>query len=101
MLLGILCYGGILSRSWSLSVISLPRHVCGLLSVSQVILTLEMSLGYMFALQSSNMCLADACGALHCDYFNSLSSEPKKQAAACKPAVVEKNRHSCEVGSST
>lgn len=49
---------------------------------------------------SSNSCLADACGALHCDYYNSLSSKPQIQAT-CKLAVVEKNRHSCEVLANT
>lgn len=59
-----------------------------------------MSWGKWCVLQSSNRCLADACGAMHCDYFNSLSSEPKTQTATCKAAVVDKNRHSCEVGRS-
>jgi hypothetical protein len=50
---------------------------------------------------SSNRCLADACGAMHCDYFNSLSIEPKTQTATCKAAVVDKNRHSCEILANT
>ena len=50
------------------------------------------------AMQSSNKCLADTCGALHCDYFDDLSSLKPKAQATCKPAVVEKNRHACEVG---
>lgn len=49
------------------------------------------------ALQSLNMCLADACGALHCDYYNSLSTSKSQKQSTCKPAVVERNRHSCEV----
>ncbi|KAG0597704.1 hypothetical protein M758_12G015200 [Ceratodon purpureus] len=50
---------------------------------------------------SSNKCLADTCGALHCDYFDSLSSSKPKMQATCKPAVVEKNRHACEVLANT
>ncbi|KAG7539024.1 Zinc finger C2H2-type [Arabidopsis suecica] len=37
-------------------------------------------------------CLADLCGALHCDFV--LSS--KKPKTKCNPAAVAKNRHLCE-----
>lgn len=51
--------------------------------------------------KSLNMCLADACGALHCDYYNSLSTSKSQKQSTCKPAVVERNRHSCEVLANT
>ncbi|WZZ54028.1 hypothetical protein YC2023_054135 [Brassica napus] len=38
-------------------------------------------------------CLADLCGALHCDFV--LSS--KKAKSKCNPAAAAKNRHLCEV----
>lgn len=41
---------------------------------------------------SRSKCLADLCGALHCDFMmNSKSSRSK-----CNPAAVAKNRHLCE-----
>ncbi|KAH9776625.1 C2H2-type domain-containing protein [Citrus sinensis] len=41
---------------------------------------------------SHGKCLADLCGALHCDFMmNSKSSRSK-----CNPAAVAKNRHLCE-----
>lgn len=44
-------------------------------------------------LQTDTKCLADLCGALHCDFV--LSS--KKPKSKCNPAAVAKNRHLCEV----
>ncbi|CAH2043699.1 unnamed protein product [Thlaspi arvense] len=41
---------------------------------------------------SDTKCLADLCGALHCDFV--LSS--KKAKSKCNPAAVAKNRHLCE-----
>ncbi|CAF1894893.1 unnamed protein product, partial [Brassica oleracea] len=38
-------------------------------------------------------CLADLCGALHCDFV--LSS--KKAKSKCNPAAAAKNSHLCEV----
>lgn len=43
--------------------------------------------------QTDTKCLADLCGALHCDFV--LSS--KKPKTKCNPAAVAKNRHLCEV----
>ncbi|XP_031253437.1 uncharacterized protein LOC116111382 [Pistacia vera] len=41
---------------------------------------------------SHSNCLADLCGALHCDFvMNSKSSKTK-----CNPAAVARNRHLCE-----
>ncbi|KAL4323137.1 hypothetical protein GQ457_11G028270 [Hibiscus cannabinus] len=41
---------------------------------------------------SQNKCLADLCGALHCDFvINS-----KLHKAKCNPAAVARNRHLCE-----
>uniref|UniRef100_A0A1D1Y929 Zinc finger C2H2 protein ECU10_0150 n=1 Tax=Anthurium amnicola TaxID=1678845 RepID=A0A1D1Y929_9ARAE len=37
-------------------------------------------------------CLADLCGALHCDQV----IESKKPKAKCNPAAVARNRHLCE-----
>ncbi|KAH9535127.1 hypothetical protein CY35_17G037600 [Sphagnum magellanicum] len=45
---------------------------------------------------SANRCLADFCGALHCDYVDGLSNSKWKKTT-CKPAVVDRNRHLCEV----
>lgn len=45
--------------------------------------------------QSGSKCLADLCGALHCDFFvNSKSAKTK-----CNPAAAARNRHLCEVSS--
>ncbi|XP_043813597.1 uncharacterized protein LOC110617680 isoform X1 [Manihot esculenta] len=41
---------------------------------------------------SEGKCLADLCGALHCDFVMN-SKSPKTK---CKPAAVAKNRHLCE-----
>lgn len=43
--------------------------------------------------QTGTKCLADLCGALHCDFV--LSS--KKGKSKCNPAAAAKNRHLCEV----
>ncbi|XP_056843634.1 uncharacterized protein LOC130495974 isoform X2 [Raphanus sativus] len=40
-------------------------------------------------------CLADLCGALHCDFVLS-SSSSKKGKSKCNPAAAAKNRHLCE-----
>lgn len=49
------------------------------------------------SIQSHGKCLADLCGALHCDFMmNSKSSRSK-----CNPAAVVKNRHLCEVVSTS
>ncbi|KAF5732189.1 hypothetical protein HS088_TW18G00880 [Tripterygium wilfordii] len=41
---------------------------------------------------NDSKCLADLCGALHCDFvLNSKSTKTK-----CNPAAVERNRHLCE-----
>ncbi|CAM6038676.1 unnamed protein product [Sphagnum compactum] len=45
---------------------------------------------------SANRCLADFCGALHCDYIDGLSNSKWKKTT-CKPAVVDRNHHLCEV----
>ncbi|XP_043813599.1 uncharacterized protein LOC110617680 isoform X4 [Manihot esculenta] len=42
---------------------------------------------------SEGKCLADLCGALHCDFVMN-SKSPKTK---CKPAAVAKNRHLCEI----
>ncbi|KAH9614039.1 hypothetical protein KSS87_004275, partial [Heliosperma pusillum] len=42
---------------------------------------------------TSGKCLADLCGALHCDHvLNSRASKSK-----CNPAAAARNRHLCEV----
>ncbi|GAV68004.1 hypothetical protein CFOL_v3_11507 [Cephalotus follicularis] len=41
---------------------------------------------------SHSKCLADLCGALHCDYVKN-SKSPKSK---CNPAAVARNRHLCE-----
>ncbi|VVB17862.1 unnamed protein product [Arabis nemorensis] len=41
---------------------------------------------------TDSKCLADLCGALHCDFV--LSS--KKSKSKCNPAAVARNRHLCE-----
>ena len=44
-------------------------------------------------MQSNGKCLADVCGALHCDaVMNTKSSKIK-----CNPAAAARNRHLCEV----
>lgn len=48
-------------------------------------------------MQKGTVCLADLCGALHCDYYDSMLS-PKHKKTTCKPAVADRNRHACEVG---
>lgn len=44
---------------------------------------------------TGSKCLADLCGALHCDHV--LSS--KSPRAKCNPAAAARNRHLCEVAS--
>ncbi|KAK9108366.1 hypothetical protein Syun_024377 [Stephania yunnanensis] len=41
---------------------------------------------------SHSMCLADLCGALHCD----LVMDSKLRKTKCNPAAASKNRHLCE-----
>ncbi|GKD84228.1 hypothetical protein Tco_1351067, partial [Tanacetum coccineum] len=41
---------------------------------------------------SQSNCLADLCGALHCDYLAN-SVVPKTK---CNPAAAARNRHLCE-----
>ncbi|GAV85510.1 hypothetical protein CFOL_v3_28946 [Cephalotus follicularis] len=41
---------------------------------------------------SSSRCLADICGALHCDHV--LDSTPRK--SKCNPAAAARNKHLCE-----
>ena len=48
----------------------------------------------MIVFQTGTKCLADLCGALHCD-FVLMSS--KKGKSKCNPAAAAKNRHLCEV----
>jgi hypothetical protein len=60
------------------------------------ILLFEPSHLSYWVLQSANRCLADFCGALHCDYVDGLSNSKWKKTT-CKPAVVDRNRHLCEV----
>ena len=44
-------------------------------------------------IQSHSKCLADLCGALHCD----LVMNSKTPKAKCNPAAAVRNRHLCEV----
>lgn len=44
-------------------------------------------------IQSGSKCLADVCGALHCDLVMDTQSRKTK----CNPAAAAKNRHLCEV----
>jgi hypothetical protein len=60
------------------------------------ILLFEPSHLSYWVLQSANRCLADFCGALHCDYVDGLSNLKWKKTT-CKSAVVDRNRHLCEV----
>ena len=46
-------------------------------------------------IQSHNMCMADLCGALHCDIV--MDSAPRK--TKCNPAAAARNKHLCEVPS--
>ncbi|KAJ6676554.1 TRANSCRIPTION FACTOR C2H2 FAMILY-RELATED [Salix viminalis] len=41
---------------------------------------------------SDSKCLADLCGALHCDFM----MDSKSTKTKCNPAAVAKNRHLCE-----
>ncbi|KAL3571214.1 hypothetical protein D5086_028463 [Populus alba] len=41
---------------------------------------------------SDGKCLADLCGALHCDFM----MDSKSTKTKCNPAAVAKNRHLCE-----
>ncbi|KAJ9683307.1 hypothetical protein PVL29_019058 [Vitis rotundifolia] len=41
---------------------------------------------------SQNKCLADVCGALHCDHV----MDSKLQMTKCNPAAAARNRHLCE-----
>ncbi|CAI9113006.1 OLC1v1013526C2 [Oldenlandia corymbosa var. corymbosa] len=43
-------------------------------------------------LKSNGKCLADLCGALHCD----LMMDTKSRKSKCNPAAAAKNRHLCE-----
>eukprot|EP00249_Psilotum_nudum_P009752 c22131_g1_i2 orf=937-1539(-) len=44
---------------------------------------------------SRNRCLADVCGALHCDYMDSIL-QSKHSKGKCNSLAAEKNRHLCE-----
>lgn len=44
-------------------------------------------------IQSTGRCMADICGALHCD----LMLEPMIRKTKCNPAAAARNRHLCEV----
>lgn len=44
-------------------------------------------------MQSHSKCLADLCGALHCDVIMNTKSTKTK----CNPAATARNRHLCEV----
>lgn len=46
-------------------------------------------------MQNGSKCLADLCGALHCDHM----MKTKSAKAKCNPAAVARNRHFCEVAS--
>jgi hypothetical protein len=50
-------------------------------------------MGYLCWIQSHSRCLADICGALHCDIV--MDSVPRK--TKCNPAAAAKNQHLCEV----
>lgn len=50
-------------------------------------------MGYLCWIQSHSRCLADICGALHCDLV--MDSVPRK--TKCNPAAAAKNQHLCEV----
>ncbi|KAF9601841.1 hypothetical protein IFM89_023528 [Coptis chinensis] len=45
-----------------------------------------------FSIQSQSNCLADLCGALHCD----LVMDSKLRKAKCNPAAAARNHHLCE-----
>lgn len=44
---------------------------------------------------SRDRCMADLCGALHCDYYNALSQSKHKQRK-CNQNVADRNKHLCE-----
>lgn len=44
-------------------------------------------------MQSGSKCIADLCGALHCDHVMHTKSRKTK----CNPVAVARNRHICEV----
>lgn len=72
------------------------RPSCVSFDLEQIIARTDQSMWNVLVLQSANRCLADLCGALHCDYFDSLSNSKRKKVT-CKPAVVDRNLHLCEV----
>ncbi|XP_059657363.1 uncharacterized protein LOC132303926 isoform X2 [Cornus florida] len=43
---------------------------------------------------SQSKCLADLCGALHCDLVVDITSKPRK--TRCNPAAAKRNLHLCE-----
>lgn len=57
----------------------------------------KLFLCFVSNFQSNAKCLADLCGALHCDFL----LNPKSFKTKCNPAAVAKNRHLCEVGSTS
>ncbi|MCO5556156.1 hypothetical protein L7F22_009700 [Adiantum nelumboides] len=44
---------------------------------------------------SRESCLADVCGALHCDYYDALS-QSKKKSRQCNTLAADKNLHLCQ-----
>ena len=44
-------------------------------------------------IQTHSQCLADVCGALHCD----LEMNPGSKKSKCNPAAAARNKHLCEV----
>lgn len=46
-------------------------------------------------IQSESKCLADLCGALHCDF--TMDSYSKFRKTKCNPAAAARNHHLCEV----
>ncbi|KAL0441977.1 UNVERIFIED_CONTAM: hypothetical protein Sradi_0136600 [Sesamum radiatum] len=46
----------------------------------------------LLCIQSHGKCLADLCGALHCDFV----MNPQSLKTKCNPAAAARNRHLCE-----
>ncbi|KAG6401214.1 hypothetical protein SASPL_138063 [Salvia splendens] len=76
---------------------NLLNVVCDIVLIFSVLGCIEMciymiQLYWFLYLQSHGKCLADLCGALHCDYV--INSQLHK--AKCTPGAASRNRHLCE-----
>jgi hypothetical protein len=70
-------------------------HLLDIASHSFTIYLRNWNIEHLCWTQSHSKCLADVCGALHCDLV--LDSAPQK--TKCNPAATGRNKHLCEVAS--